>query len=47
MFKCFDSEPFSSTDDEEFGCIGPIKKNKYLLPYDRGVSNTKQGGLHV
>ena len=47
MFKCFDSEPFSPTYGEEFGCIGPRKQNKYMLPYEKEAFNPKKGGLNV
>ena len=47
MFKCFDSEPFSPTYGDEFGCIGPRKQNKYMLPYEKEAFNHKKGGLNV
>ena len=44
MFKCFDSEPFSPTYGEEFGCIGPRKQNEYTLPYEKEAINLKRQG---
>ena len=42
MLKCYDSEPYSPTYGEEFGCIGPR-----MFPYKKEAFNPKKGGLHV
>ena len=44
MLKCYDSEPYSPTYGEEFGCIGPQPQNEYMLPYEKEAINLKTNG---
>ena len=44
MFKCYDSEPFSPTYGDEYGCIGPNKPNEYMLTYEKEAINQKRKG---
>ena len=43
MLKCYDSEPYSPTYGEEFGCIGP---HEYMLPYEKEAINLKTKGVY-